>query len=503
MKIRTIIIICMVAFCSLSGWGQMTWYLTKTMTATLENNVLTVSTSLDAEKMSDYDWSGEIWSGRSAEIHSVVIKNGITDIFGWAFAHTPNLKAVTIGGTVEYIGGYAFYNCGSLESVQLSEGLLDLGQASFKFCPSLKTLDIPASVTSLGTELGVGCTQLEAINVHADNLFFSSEDGIVYNRDKTTLIRFPEGKSADKFDIPGTVKIIESIAFYCSLIENISIPNSVEEMRDGSFLACNNLKSITIPQSVKTIGAGVFGNCKNLTSIQVHAGNADFTSEDDILYNKDKSILHSFAPGKTGDFIVPSFVTTIHNAAFFGSAGLTSITIPNTLTEIGGSAFLECTSLTSITIPYSVKKLGSYVLSVCTGLKEITVQWKIPLSINSETFRNLEISEITLYVPDGTIEAYQDADFWNMFGEIVEYEYDFSSNEKAESQTLKAFTSNGNLYLSGLNPGNPLHIYNFTGQLIYKGIVKSEEEQIPLTSNGIYIVVVGEQSVKVLNYGNF
>ena len=96
MKIRTIII-CVVAFCSLSGWGQ-TWKLTETMTATLENNVLTVSTTLDAEKMSDYDWIGEIWSGSSAEIHSVVIEDGITDIFGWAFAHTPNLKTVTIAG---------------------------------------------------------------------------------------------------------------------------------------------------------------------------------------------------------------------------------------------------------------------------------------------------------------------------------------------------------------------------------------------------------------------
>jgi hypothetical protein len=498
MKIRTILILCTISFCYTQSWGQ-TWNLTKTMTATLEKNVLTVSTTLDAEKMSDYDWGEDIWHESISEIHSVIIEDGITDIFDWAFCHSPNIKTVTIAGSVEYIGGYAFYNCVSLESVQLHEGLLTLGHAAFKFCASLKSLDFPASITVIGGETGAGCIHLEAINVHPDNALFSSDNGILYNKDKTTLILYPEGKSSGTFEIPGTVKIIDGGAFYHASFEEISIPNSVEEIRGSAFSTCTNLKTITIPNSVKKIGSGVFGNCKNLTSIEVDAGNADFTSEDGILYSKDKSILHSFPPGQTGDFIVPVFVTSIYDFAFSGCAGLTSITIPYTVTELGGAAFVDCTSLTTITVPYSVKALGGYVFFGCVGLKEMTVEWEKPLLIDIEPLRGLAIEEMTLFVPEGTIEAYEDADFWKEFGEIVEYEFDLTSNEIVERPTLKAYTSTGILYLAGLNPGKPLYIYNLAGQLIYKGIAKGKEEQIPLASNGIYIVVASDQTVKVMN----
>ena len=497
MKIRTILILCAISICYVVSWGQ-TWKLTKTMTATLDKNVLTIRTTLDAEDMRDYDWAEEIWHERNAEIHSIVIEDNITGIYDWAFAHTPNVTSVKIANSVTYIGDYAFYNCGSLESVKLSEKLDKLGHAAFKLCKSLKSLDFPASVTVIGGETGAGCTKLEAINVHPDNARFSSDNGVLFSKDKTTLLLYPEGKKSNTFAIPGTVKIIAVGAFYHASFETVTIPNSVEEIRADAFSTCTNLKSITIPNSVKTINEGVFAYCEKLTSIQVNAGNATFTSEDGILYSKDKSLLHTYAPGKTGDFQVPSFVKFINFSAFAGCFGLTSITIHNKVTELRGNAFADCRNLTSITIPYSVTVLGGYVLSGCIGLKEVKVEWKKPLSIDSETFKHLDIAGITLYVPTGTIKTYQDEDIWKDFGKFVEYE--FTGNEKVVIQSLNAYSSNGILYITGLQPGKPFQIYNLAGQYLFKGIAKSEEEQIVPVTGGIYIVVSEKQSVKVIMY---
>jgi len=496
MKKRFILLLCAMSIIASLCWGQ-TWKLTETMTATLEDHVLTISTTLDAEDMRDYDWIRENWVEKRSEIHSIVIEDHITGIFEWAFSHTPNVTTVTIANSVTYIGDYAFYNCYNLESVQLPEGLETLGHAAFKFCERLKSLDFPASVSVIGRETGVGCSHLEAINVHPDNTFFSSEDGVLYNKEKTTLLVYPEGKKSNTFEIPNTVKIIESSAFDHALFEEISIPNSVEEIWAGAFSTCTNLQSITIPSSVKTICEGIVAFCENLTSIQVDADNDYFTSEDDILYSKDKSLLHSFAPGKTGDFQIPSFVQIINYWAFAGSNGLTSITIPNTVTEIRSWAFVNCKNLTSLTIPYAVTLFGGCVFGGCIGLKDIFVEWEKPLDIDAALFKDIDITDMTLHVPTGTLESYEEAEIWQTFGTIIEYEYDFSNNEKVVTSTLKTYTSNGVLYITGLNPGKPLSIYSLTGQLLYHGIASSSAMQIPFPWRGVCIVVSEKQTTKV------
>ena len=496
MKTRFVLLLYAMSIYTSLCWGQ-SWKLTETMTATLENNVLTISTTLDAEDMRAYDWIEENWYESNAEIHSIVIEDNITGIYDWAFAHTPNVTSVTIANSVKYIGGYAFYNCGSLESVKLSETLDTLGHAAFKLCSSLKSLDFPKSVSVIGGETGAGCTQLEFFNIHPDNPLYSSDNGVFYNKDMTTLLAYPEGKKSNTFEIPSTVKIISSGAFYNASFEDITIPNSVEEIRMDAFSTCKNLKAITLPVSLKKIEEGVFAYCEKLTAIQVHAGNETFTSEDGILYSKDKSIIYVCAPGKTGDFKIPSFVQSINIWAFVSCVGLTSITIPNTVTEIGSGAFAECIKLTKITIPYSVKMIGGSVFSGCIGMKEIFVEWKNPIEIDTETFKHLDIADITLNVPAGTIDAYEEADIWQTFGKIMEYEYDFSSNEKVVATTVKAYTSNGVLHITGLSPGKLLSIYSLTGHLLYHGIASSSAMQIPFLWHGVCVVVSEKQTTKV------
>ena len=337
MKIRTFIFLFVVSICSALAWGQ-TWDLSPTMKATLVNNVMTISTTLAAEDMSAPTWPDEYRN----QIHSLVIEDGVTSIGSWAFAHYAYLVSVTMASSVTFIDHYAFYNCGSLSTITIPEGVTTLEHAAFKLCGSLTEIDIPASVTAIKGEMFVDCKQLVAIHVHVDNPVYSSDEGILYDKDKTTLIIYPEGKSETSFEIPATVKKIEGSAFYDSKLESISIPNSVTVIGVGVFHACKSLTSILIPASVEEIGDGAFAACAKLTSIVVDAANKTYASEAGILYSFDRTLLHTHPAGIGGDFTVPSFVITIGNQAFSGNDLLTSVTIPNTVTAISESVFNNC-----------------------------------------------------------------------------------------------------------------------------------------------------------------
>ena len=99
---------------------------------------------------------------------------------------------------------------------------------------------------------------------------------------------------------------------------------------------------------------------------------------------------------------------------------------------------------------------------------------------------------MTLHIPAGTEALYQAAPVWK------DFKYNITSIEQVEVSPLKAHASNGILYISGLKTGKPLNIYSVSGQLVYTGIATAAEEQIPVAASGVYIVVSGEQTVKVI-----
>jgi hypothetical protein len=277
--------------------------------------------------------------------------------------------------------------------------LSSIGDSAFWSCTSLTSINIPNSVTSIGTQAFQYCTGLTSILVGLSNPKYSSFEGILYNKNITSLITCPAGKLVT-ITLPDSVSSIGDYAFWsCTSLTGINIPNSVTNIGLGAFGECTSLTSITIPDSVTSIGFLAFNNCTGLTSILVESSNPNFSSLEGVLYNKNITSLITCPAGKLKTITFPRSVTIIEDHAFWFCTNLTSITIPSSVTSIGFSAFYYCTSLASITIPNSVRSIGDHAFDNCTNLTNIFLLGNHP---NSWSSFNLGNSPTTLVLPKVT-----------------------------------------------------------------------------------------------------
>jgi hypothetical protein len=135
-----------------------------------------------------------------------------------------------------------------------------------------------------------------------------------------------------------------------SRIISLIIPDEATSISGDAFHGWYNLPSITIPSRITSIGDRVFENMERLAGITVDANNANYSSQDGILYNKNKTEIIFVPRAISGTITIPSGVTSIDSYAFYLRTSLASITIPSSVTSIGSSAFSTCTSLQTINI---------------------------------------------------------------------------------------------------------------------------------------------------------
>ena len=299
----------------------------------------------------------------------------VTSIGNGAFWGCTGLTSITIPNSVTSIGGEAFRGCTGLTSITIPNSVTSIGDYAFYKCTGLTSITIPNSVTSIGDLAFEDCTGLTSINVASDNNYYSSNNGVLFNKKKTALIRYPEGKSQTSY----------------------TIPNSVTRIGYGAFRGCTGLTSITIPNSVTSIASWAFDGCTGLTSINVASGNNYYSDNNGVLFNKKKTELIRYPEGKSQtSYTIPDSVTSIGNWAFDGCTGLTSITIPNSVTSIGAHAFDGCTGLTSITIPNSVTSIGYMAFYSCTGLTSIAIPNSVTSIGNWAFFECTGLTSITI-----------------------------------------------------------------------------------------------------------
>ena len=160
----------------------------------------------------------------------------------------------------------------------------------------------------------------------------------------------------------------------------IIIPNTVKSIGKCAFACCINVLAVTIPESVISIGDYAFMECDSMERIDVDDNNPCYSSEDGILYNKEKTELIFYPECNTKtSYIIPNSVTSIANCAFYNCYNLKSITLHDDITYIGDSAFYGCSKLTDISIPDGITSIGDFAFKECRRLNSIV----IPRSVTS------------------------------------------------------------------------------------------------------------------------
>lgn len=223
--------------------------------------------------------------------------------------------------------------------------------------------------------------------------------------------------------LPETIVSIGHQAFsYCRNLTSVNIPFSTVSIGSNAFGNCMNMQYINIPSSVLFIGSYAFGNWSGL--INVDENNPNYSSEEGVLYNKTKTSLIQCPTSKTGIFQIPSTVKTLEMYAFSNSISLTAIEIPESVTSIGTFSLSICYGLTSITIPKNVNTIQYGAFAYCRNVTSIYANPVLPVDISTTTrvFEEINKTTCTLYVPYGSKTAYQAANQWQDFQNIVEME---------------------------------------------------------------------------------
>lgn len=267
-------------------------------------------------------------------LKSVSIPSGTTTINSAVFSGCKALTQINIPASVTTIDDHAFDECPLLaaftvddananfsifdgmlcnksqtrlvrcpeakQSVSIRSSFVEIAPAAFNGCAKLTALTIPSTISNIGEMAFVGCDKLKSIYVNAANKNYSSFDGMLFNKDRTTLVCCPGGKTT-----------------------GLEIPQSVTEIGCGAFYGCTSLTSITLPGSVSTIGEFAFAHTA-LTRL-----------------------------------LVPENVKTIKDSAFFSCTELSDVTLSKGVATVGSMAFADCKKIKSIFVPNTVTSIGS------------------------------------------------------------------------------------------------------------------------------------------------
>ncbi len=328
----------------------------------------------------DEPYTGYIVIPKSVEVDGQQLS--VTAIGQKAFNACLSLSGVKLPGTLRTIGQQAFASCPRLLSISLAEGLQTIGDAAFYGCRSLTEITIPASVTSIGDEAFVACSSLKAISVAQDNSNYSSLSGVLFSKDRLTLLAYPAGCD-DIYSIPSGITTIGPWAFcHCANLEQVSLPSSVRRIGQASFYGCKklsairlpaglsaiglwafsecgSLRQVTLPASLEELGEGAFSFCEAMEGIYVEAGNSRFKSVDGVLLTADGTRVVAFPGGREGSYRLPSTVDSIGLQAFYGSNKLRSVTLPENLSRVASNPFVFCDGLEEILVDHANGSLSS------------------------------------------------------------------------------------------------------------------------------------------------
>ena len=317
-------------------------------------------------------YSGSITIPTVITYNSVNYK--VTTIGSNAFNECRGLTSVSIPSSITTIYTQAFYNCTSLTSVTIPASVKKIFWGAFRDCSKLASISIPSSVTLIDCYAFDGTPWRES-------WLASQQEGPCYINSVLYTYKGTMPPNTTVVVKDGTTCIAGQAFEECSNLVSVEIPQSVTSICGYAFKG-SGLKGITFPTSLSYLGESVLRDCTDLIDVEIPA------------YN----------------FVYSYFCQ--------GCTSLISATLAEGTKTVGHFTFADCTSLTTVTLPSTITTIYGYPFRGCNNLSTVKAKMITPPSIDSEVFTNRFLA--TLIVPEGCKEAYQAAEYWQDFKEIIE-----------------------------------------------------------------------------------
>lgn len=412
-----------------------------------------------------------------------------------AFSSCHNLRTVTFHDSPCAIDDSAFSSCGNLRAVDFGKELLSISNYSFDYCTALTEIYLPKTLTSLSSTSFRNCSNVSSFEIDAENPWFksivgsivvdkagktiyyilptakaltldedfqptfdaevwrdhlytnfevaegnpvySSENGMLFNKDKTRLLLTPKTlTSLNASNLPSTVTTIGEYACYngsalktlnlsdtnvaiiggqafqnCYSLSSVTFPSDLQEISGQAFFSCSALTSIAFPSSLRRIGGSSFSSC-GLKEIhlpdEIPTIESNCFSSNQSLKTVDISNLTSVTTIPYGMFqscnalqsvVLPDCATRLEGYVFAWCNSLTSVTLPSSLQAIGYDCFIGCNRLSSIALPSSVTEIGNQAFQECYALTEIDLSNVTSISswafCNCTSLKSVNLKEIT------------------------------------------------------------------------------------------------------------
>jgi hypothetical protein len=301
----------------------------------------------------------------------------VKGIGSFAFRGCSSLKEIKIPNGVIEIKRSVFKDCLNLKNIIIPNTIVKIGNEAFMNCSSLKELHLPYNIEEIGDFVFCGCKSLVDLSLSKDNKHFLFDNNILFNEDKSRILLYLRNDNLETYSIPNSVIKVDGFAFeYNKTLEYIEISDNVTET-DGC----------------------AFSGVKSLKGIEVSSHNQYFSSEDGILFSKDRQVLERIPIGKN----------------------ITEYNIPEEVIEIGEHALCGCSTLQKINIPKKVRRIKTCAFDNLDNLKELHIQiidiYKC--NIHNNIFARSEIFESSiLYVPSGTRWDYRHHPVFGKFKNI-------------------------------------------------------------------------------------
>ena len=343
-----------------------------------------------------------------SSLKEIQIPEGVAEIKTAVFSSCSELSKISLPKSLNSIHSSAFSNCKSLtefdiddenENFHLENGFLlnkdrtemiyilesaikngtltipnTITSVSYSligiYNDTLKIVQIPASMEKISDAFFAANTKLEKIEVNSNNLYFSSTEEALYDKNKTKLIYYY--KQNENVILPNTIEKLGTYSLTKNyMLQELTLPDSVTTIEYRSLPT--GLKVLNIGEKVSSIDP-VFTDSKTNLNIQVNIDvlNPYYCAENNMLFNKEKSKLIGTLSNEES-YIIPDTVTEIGAKAFFWCTNLKSVTIPNTVTKINSEVFYDCNLITSIEIPSSVREISTSCFNRASNLSKIII----------------------------------------------------------------------------------------------------------------------------------